>query len=358
MQAIKPTPSQAAVVLKNFLKEQGVEMKLSKAQEAVARLQGFANWQSLAGAMDPRVGVPDGSLRLLNGELPSQYELMTSNQTCAHIMVKNLHVEIKHEDEGVVVDIYPREVREDEPLESLGSTYAHFSEAELDTTDYSEAESHGSFTLVQQLLLGKYVCLSNSEGIRPMLNRNTALLKKMDFPGASLESPLGSEVDEAIAFSYIGNSEAKWDVPMGYVLEAVAEGRDNWRLPNGVVLTVYLESDGEADACRGPFGVGQGQTLAHQLLNGSFVDMTDSRGITPMLSRNDEKLSELAKVLSETFPWEGEFDGDREVVFSYKSIRGEERTVCAEEVFKAHHYGINGWRTEDGLEITVHARIQ
>lgn len=249
MQVIKPTPSQAAVVLKKFLKEQGVEMKLSKAQEAVARMQGFADWQSLAGAMDPRVGVPEGNLRLIHGEVQNQYEFTTPNQTYAHILVKNLHVEIKHEDEGVVVDIYPREVPGDEPLDSIGSTYAHFSEAEVDEED-AEGEQRvteitGDMSLCDQLLAGNFVDLSNSNGITAMMDRNVAVIKAIAAEAAD-PKPWPWErryQDTDVVFTYTGWSNVKRAVFAGEVVRAEAYGRDGWILPDGRELYVHVNKN-------------------------------------------------------------------------------------------------------------------
>lgn len=54
MQVITPTPSQAAVAMKKFFARQGIEVKLSQAQEAIAVSQGYASWNALAAAVPVR----------------------------------------------------------------------------------------------------------------------------------------------------------------------------------------------------------------------------------------------------------------------------------------------------------------
>ena len=54
MKTIQPTPSQAAVVLKKFMSEIGVELKLGQTQEAIARVYGYSNWNALSSDLSPR----------------------------------------------------------------------------------------------------------------------------------------------------------------------------------------------------------------------------------------------------------------------------------------------------------------
>ena len=48
MKVIEPTPSQAAVVLKNYFRSLGFDVTLANAQEALARSRGYADWNTLA----------------------------------------------------------------------------------------------------------------------------------------------------------------------------------------------------------------------------------------------------------------------------------------------------------------------
>jgi hypothetical protein len=56
MKVITPTPSQAAVVLKKFLQQNGLDVQLSVAQEASARMRGYADWQAFVSDVEPRTG--------------------------------------------------------------------------------------------------------------------------------------------------------------------------------------------------------------------------------------------------------------------------------------------------------------
>jgi hypothetical protein len=54
MSVIQPTPSQAAVILKKFLAEKNLDIKLSDAQEALARMSGYASFSVLTSAIPLR----------------------------------------------------------------------------------------------------------------------------------------------------------------------------------------------------------------------------------------------------------------------------------------------------------------
>jgi hypothetical protein len=54
MKVIEPTPSQAAVVMKNYLRSLGFEVSLANAQECFARSRGYADWNTLASQVDVR----------------------------------------------------------------------------------------------------------------------------------------------------------------------------------------------------------------------------------------------------------------------------------------------------------------
>jgi len=125
MNVIKPTPSQAAFVLKNFLKAEGIDIKLGQTQEAVARMLGYSSWNALASEVDPRIGDKEGCL---HQEDETTYTLTTGAQSYAYINVNNLQVSIKHDDEGVCVDVFARQPIEGEVGE-LGSTWVMFDEA-------------------------------------------------------------------------------------------------------------------------------------------------------------------------------------------------------------------------------------
>ncbi|MGF6301888.1 MULTISPECIES: glyoxalase superfamily protein [Paraburkholderia] len=54
MKVVRPAPSQAAVVLRKYLDSMGMNVRLSVAQEGVARMFGYADWNALAADMNTR----------------------------------------------------------------------------------------------------------------------------------------------------------------------------------------------------------------------------------------------------------------------------------------------------------------
>ncbi|MDO9179341.1 MAG: hypothetical protein Q7U16_13660 [Agitococcus sp.] len=134
MNVIKPTPSQSAFILKKFFEEQGITLKISQAQEAIARTWGYSSWNALTSNIAPKVGDPKGRLQQ-NSE--TAYTLLGGTQTTVMIAVKNLQVSVKHDDEGVVVDVFSK-AGLDNGEESLGSTWVMFDEAEEDSTENDE----------------------------------------------------------------------------------------------------------------------------------------------------------------------------------------------------------------------------
>ena len=140
MESIQPTPSQAAFVLKRFMAEQGVTVPLASAQEAVARMLGFANWQALVAVQDPRIGSLPGCLKQKD---ETTYILSSGPQSYAHLEIQNMCISIKHEDEGVVVDVYAKAALNSEVdcLEPLATLSAAFNDATPDDDD-DTAESN------------------------------------------------------------------------------------------------------------------------------------------------------------------------------------------------------------------------
>lgn len=54
MKVTEPTPSQAAVVLKNYFHSKGIDIKLGMAQEAIALTKGYASWNALSSQVPAR----------------------------------------------------------------------------------------------------------------------------------------------------------------------------------------------------------------------------------------------------------------------------------------------------------------
>lgn len=115
-----PQPGQAARILKQYLKGQGIELKHSQALEAIARLHGYQSWQALRA--DTRFADPP----VLKAVSSSEYELRDKEHS-VWIGVDTISVYVARNDEGVSVDLYAKG-REDES--SLAGTDLCFHEAE------------------------------------------------------------------------------------------------------------------------------------------------------------------------------------------------------------------------------------
>lgn len=198
MQVIKPTPSQAAFILKKFMDESGEPMKLSRAQEAVARMQGFANWNALTSVMHPKVGEKPAA-GCLTQDSDRAYRLNSGVQSSVWIGVNNVDVYIKHDDEGVVVDLFARGSAEGGG-ESLASTYLLFAEAAADDGADDQDEEQSTDTapvlgtvepadclyaspevqdLLTQLQTADQVAFAQARGPVRILNKDLALISQL-----------------------------------------------------------------------------------------------------------------------------------------------------------------------------------
>ena len=74
MHVIKPNPSQAAVVLKKYLATIGVEVPLCKAQEAIARSEGYESFQAFVSNVPMRMPASTLTENLHVTEFPSECE--------------------------------------------------------------------------------------------------------------------------------------------------------------------------------------------------------------------------------------------------------------------------------------------
>jgi hypothetical protein len=119
-----PQPTQAARLLQQFFKTQGLEVKYSQALEAVARLNGYQDLQAMQA--DVRFADP----LALTANSSNEFELRKKEHS-AWIGVDGISVCVTRNDEGVSVDLYAKG-REDD---SLAGTYLHFAEVEDEEGD-------------------------------------------------------------------------------------------------------------------------------------------------------------------------------------------------------------------------------
>ncbi|MBC8737410.1 hypothetical protein F6X40_11400 [Paraburkholderia sp. UCT31] len=101
MQVIQPTPSRAAYIVRDFLMAEGIEVKISLAQEAVARALGYVDWQALANDVDPRnpkVAV-EAAKRIIDA--PPVWHYLNPEQVKAGDWVFSRFVALLHRAQGV-----------------------------------------------------------------------------------------------------------------------------------------------------------------------------------------------------------------------------------------------------------------
>ena len=124
-----PNPSTAAVVLKKYFSGIGISMTLAQAQEAVARLNGYADWRALRA--DTRFSDPV-TLQALSS---NEYELKPK-ETVAWIGIDDISAAIRRTDEGVIVDLYAKGTED----EAICGTSLTFGEAEAFRDSVPEEE--------------------------------------------------------------------------------------------------------------------------------------------------------------------------------------------------------------------------
>lgn len=124
-----PQPAQAARLLQQFFKAQGLEVKYSQALEAVARLNGYQDLHAMQA--DTRFADP----LVLTAISSNEFELREKEHS-VWIGVDGISVSVTRNDEGVSVDLYAKG-REDD---SLAGTYLHFAEVEGGDDDIDDGE--------------------------------------------------------------------------------------------------------------------------------------------------------------------------------------------------------------------------
>lgn len=121
----QPNPTQAAGILRSFLKELGVEIKHMAALEAVARVNGFSDLQAMTAAQKKEP--LDGEAQLVLDADGEGYTFVGSKERQrVWITIGSISAYIGPSDEGVIVDLFAKGA---EDSSSLTSTYLHFQEA-------------------------------------------------------------------------------------------------------------------------------------------------------------------------------------------------------------------------------------
>ncbi len=119
----QPNPTQAAGILRAYLKTLGIELKHTAALEAVARTAGYTDWQSMAADMKSRGNEEPA---LLRQDSATEYTFVGNAKQRVWVTVGNVSAYLGPTDEGVVVDLF---AKGNEDGEADASTYLFYSEA-------------------------------------------------------------------------------------------------------------------------------------------------------------------------------------------------------------------------------------
>lgn len=117
-----PNPTQAAGVLRGYLKTQGIDLQHTKALEAVARMCGHSNWQS----MRARLVQDNAEPPLLRQQSASEYRFVGKKSERVWIEINGVSIYAGRADEGVFVDLFPKGCEADN---AAASTYLLFEDA-------------------------------------------------------------------------------------------------------------------------------------------------------------------------------------------------------------------------------------
>jgi hypothetical protein len=368
MQVIKPTPSQAAFVLKKFMDENGVSLKLSKAQEAVARLQGFANWNTLTSVMDPKVGTPSGPLLHKEADL---YSLQGESGAEADIEGGNLRVQVKRTDEGVVVDVYSKQALESGSggLEALGSTWVMFSEVEDENDDEepidpSDRRHQTPEDLLKSLLQATHAQDSSCLGPEPISNLNEEAIRE--------ELAWSGTVDTDREMFAFHNGSRTVSITLREILNASPMGETGWLLPDGNELWVFSNPEQAKNSEEAELSAVK--AITSDL--GRFLSDYDARAEVKR-KKHETSNDLLRKVLSATHATDEEETKRYVITYANESVvrralagkasnqdleasalefrnaKGFIRVVSLGELVEAEPHGATGWSLPEGRLLYV-----
>jgi len=323
MQVIKPTPSQAAYVLKKFMEEQGTPMKLSQAQEAVARVEGFASWNTLTSAMDPRVGTPPGALKQL---ADGQYQLDPTATDGVSIQVGTARLRMVPRNTSGFLEMFV-EPAATEPSETIwlqGLTTVPNVNARVGETG---STAHLLRSLFQAEQVRDDSCTAMVE---PSFLNNEVILEELEEPGTA---------DEQRLVLKFHNGQRTVSVSLRDLKNASHFGGCHWQLPDGNVLVIKsrFAEDGVLDA--------DTRELLRRLLDDDVtLNLPDTEyGVA---------LSYQAKESLEAALYGWDFDPSEEAI-RFPTVDKSERGITLHALLKAHQEAADSWRLPSGDRMDV-----
>lgn len=342
MQVIKPTPSQSAFIMTKFFKERDIAVSTSQAQEVIARMWGYANWNALTSHIDPRVGDPKGKLQQ---ESETVYTLLGGVQTSIMIAVNNLQVCLKHEDEGVVVDVFSK-TGLDKGEESLGSTWVMFneveegeSESESDVEDDAEDDTsiRAAFSGVhfaKLLLTAEKASGAYDTSHRKIWHRDNEALHTFIRDGAK------TTLDKNHLVLAYGQESSHCKVFVRDLLAIGTIGEDGWVLENGTKIWIHQRNKANIKVAPDI------AELLRALLNADKLTMSESITNAPIVGKNNSVIQQALQ---------GEDVDLTTEVLAIRTVRDNvlEFTIgVLLASFKQVSHGVSYWHLPSGLSLS------
>lgn len=352
MQVITPTPSQAAFVLKNYLKELGIDLKLGQMQEAVARMQGYASWNALASEQDPRAGDKQpGSV--LRQTAPDKFTLVGDGRTAAFVTIGPVTARLKCEDESVVVDLLATaDLARTDFTPTVASAYAHFSEVEdeqpLAVGERSPEERYALYRQVVKELLGADYVLDTMDRPRSdphhlIYKAETRLLEALN-----MEIPDDGILDEERdfrAFEYV-NEEGRHRVfALSHLVGVEPDGKGGWVMPEEGVAVRFLRGTSLED--RKPRTT---KDLLKELLRAARISLFYPGGA----AAEDMAVDYVAETLvNDYLGGRKGLDVDANVV-RYTISGNDTWQLSLQDLIGAHRQADGVWLLTSGLKLRTH----
>ena len=346
MQVITPTPSQAAFVLKKYLQEQGVEMKLGQMQEAVARMQGYASWNALTADVAPRGNTPaDGALKRT---APGQYTVQEGAPDALFVTVGPVTTRITREAEGVTVDLLSTvDLARTVHAPAIATAYAEFSEAEDEEVYAAEnRDPDMQYALYRQVikeLLSASCVLDTMD--RPRTEPHPFIYKREALLLRALNEEVSEDAMGIGAFEYKNEAGTRRVFSLAHLKEAEPDGKGGWIMPDEGVAVRFLKGSSSDD--RRALTT---TDLLKELLNADRVSLFYPDGC----AAEDMKVEHVSKPLVDAYLARKRIPDVRVPVMRYRIAGKETYDFPLGDLIGAHSMGDGKWLLLSGLQLQMH----
>lgn len=343
MQVITPTPSQAALVLKKYFQEQGVDLEVSQMQEAVARMQGYASWNALAAAIDPRGAKPAASVIAQAG--PEQYVMQNKAGTSALVALGPLTVKIKRDDEGVGVELLSTaDLAQTAFADPVASSYAMFSDVEdeplPDLANDPETQQIRCRQAIKELLAADSVldnfATRNTNPYEFVYKRRELLLRALN--GESKKDDY-----EVTAFEYQGRDGRRRGFALSHLEETWPDGKGSWVMPDEGVALRFLRG-GFTPRAR------MSRDLLRSLKSAPSISLFYDNGAAAEDMPIEHLVTSVVSAYLNNKPCD-----ESQKVLEYRITQTTTGSLTLGEVLNAHDCGDDTWLLACGVRMQVHA---